>query len=121
MTQCLYHNVRLEGKLCDRLYTATGWNPHSPMVQRRIQEAGAIFKSGCGTLFALAGGLADFSLKRGYPVSFRGRAGSLLVSHILGITQNNPMDLGIPWQGAFSHKQRIFYLVYFTVRTRRRA
>ena len=107
MTQCLYHNPRLEGELCDRLYTATGCDPHSPMVARRIQEAAAIFQSGCGTLFALAGAVSDFSLERGYPVSFRGRAGSLLVSHLLGIAQNNPMDLGIPWQGAFSPAGRI--------------
>lgn len=102
MTQCLYQNQSLEGKLCDRLYAATGCDPRSPIVERRTQEAAAIFQSGQASLFALAGELVDFSLSYGYPVSFRGEVGSLLVSHLLGFAQNDPIDLGIPWQGAFS-------------------
>ncbi len=111
MTEHLYyHNASLEGKLCDRLYTATGYQPGSPIVRRRIDETGAIFKSGTGTMFALAAALVDFSQERGYPVSFRGHAGALLVSHLLGFAQNNPMELGIPWQGAFSASGHLSHL-----------
>jgi len=101
MTERLYHNLELEGQLFDRLYTATGYRPGDPIVERRIDETAAILQSGAETLFALVGALVDFSVARGYPLSFRGHAGSLLVNHLLGLAQNNPMDLGIPWQGAF--------------------
>ena len=102
MKKCLYRNAKLESRLCDRLYTATGYDTRSPIAEQRIQETAAIIKSGEGSLFALVGMLADFSLERGYPLSFRGHAGSLLISHLLGFAQNNPMELEIPWQGAFS-------------------
>lgn len=98
----LYRSAKLEAMLCDRLYAATRCDLRSPLTERRIEETAAILKSGRGSLFALAGAAADFSMARGYPVSFRGHAGSLLVSHLLGFVQNNPMKLGIPWQGAFS-------------------
>ncbi len=106
MTQCLYQNRALEGRMYNQLYLATGYKPGDPIYERRIEETCAIAKSGDATLFALAWELTNFSLERGYPVSFRAQAGSLLVSHLLGFAQNNPMDLDIPWQGAFSAKGR---------------
>ncbi len=106
MTQCLYQDRALEGRMYNQLYLATGYQPGEPIYERRIEETCAIAKSGHATLFALAWELTRFSQEQGYPVSFRGKAGSLLVSHLLGFAQNNPMDLNIPWQGAFSAKGR---------------
>ncbi len=111
MTEHLYRNLELEGPLFDRLYTATGYDPWSPIVERRIDETAAILESGTGTMFALAAALVDFSRERGYPVSFRGHAGSLLVSHLLGFAKNNPMDLGIPWEGAFRASGHLPHLI----------
>ncbi len=111
MTEHLYRNLELEGPLFDRLYTATGYDPWSPIVERRIDETAAILESGTGTMFALAAALVDFSRERGYPVSFRGHAGALLVSHLLGFAKNNPMDLSIPWQGAFRASGHLPHLI----------
>ncbi len=111
MTEHLYRNLELEGPLFDRLYTVTGYDPWSPIVERRIDETAAILESGTGTMFALAAALVDFSRERGYPVSFRGHAGALLVSHLLGFAKNNPMDLGIPWQGAFRASGHLPHLI----------
>lgn len=111
MKECLYQNRALEGQMYNRLYLATGYQPGSPVMERRVEETAAIIGSGEGTLFALAWALTEFSLEQGYPVSFRGQAGSLLVSHLLGFAQNNPMELDIPWQGAFSAKGRAPQLI----------
>lgn len=110
MNECFYQNAALEGRLCSWLYTATGYDPYSPIVERRIDETAAILKSEQGSLFAIVGELVKVSREWGYPLSFRGYAGSLLCSHLLGFAQNNPMELGIPWQGAFYPSGRMPHL-----------
>lgn len=111
MRELLYQDRVLEGRLHNQLHKAAGFPPDSPITQRRIDETCALVKSGYSTAFALAWQLSDFSLEQGYPVSFRGRAGSLLLSYLLGFAQNDPMALDIPWQGAFYSSGRAPHIV----------
>ena len=42
--------------------------------------------------------LAEFSSAHGYPVSFRGTVGNLILAYLTGISVNDPMELGLPWE-----------------------
>lgn len=111
MRELLYEDRVLDVRLHNQLHRVCPVWPESPVGQRRIDETAALVKSGHFTAFALAWQLSDFSLEQGYPVSFRGRAGSLLLSHLLGFAQNDPMELDIPWQGAFFSDGRAPHII----------
>ncbi len=102
MGKCLYRNERMERELLEKLHAlaAKRYGENTPVdVEERIAlETRHIFGNGYGTMLAAVARLAEFSAERGYPVSFRGHIGSLLLAYLLGIAANDPMGLGLRWE-----------------------
>ena len=98
-----YRNHQMEQALLDKINTAAD-RMHGGSVPPDIQEGVTaetrhIIDSGHGTLFAAVASLAEFSAAHGYPVGVRGLIGNLYIAHLLGIAVNDPMELGLPWEG----------------------
>ncbi len=98
-----YRNEQMEQELSNRIDELAaarfGGNVPAPIADRIAVEKRHIFGSGHGTLLAVAAKLARFSEDRGCPVGFRGLTGNLYLSHLLGLTAVDPMELGLRWEG----------------------
>ena len=98
-----YRNHQMEQALLDKINAAANkryGGSVPPEVQARIAvETQHIVDSGHGTLFAAVASLAEFSAAHGYPVGVRGLIGNLYIAHLLGICVNDPMELGLRYEG----------------------
>lgn len=64
-----------------------------PKIKARIEEElKAVAKTGFEVLYMIAKWCCDESNKLGYIVGSRGSAGSMIVSYLMGISENNPLS-----------------------------
>ena len=103
MAHHYYRNRQLEQALLDKINAAANklFNGNVPReVQARITvETEHILNSGSAALLTVAAAIADYSAAHGYPVGIRGLIGNLYIAHLLGIAVNDPLELGLPWEG----------------------
>lgn len=99
----LYRNEQIEQEMLRKIdiSAANRYGEDIPAdVQDRIEtEKQHIIDSGHGTILAVAAKLVEFSANRGYPVGIRGLVGNLYLAHLLGISVNDPLVLGLHWRG----------------------
>lgn len=98
----LYRNKRIEQNFRDNIYAAAAkrygeFLPQAVWERIAIEEQ-HIFENGYATMFFAISKLAEFSSEHGYPVSFRGTVGNLIIAYLTGISANDPMELELPWE-----------------------
>lgn len=102
MSNNLYRNSEMEQELLSKINDRANKRFDGnipPDIQKRIAaETQHIINSGHGILLAIAASLAQFSAARGYPISIRGPIHNLYVAFLLGITANDPLELGLHWE-----------------------
>lgn len=79
----LYRNKRIERNFRDNIYSAAARHygeflPQAVWERIAIEEQ-HIFENGYATMFSVIARLAEFSSEIGYPVSFRGNVGNLIL------------------------------------------
>ena len=103
MADHIYRSVQMEYDLINKINDRVNERFNGdvpPDIQKRIAaETQHIIDGGHGTLFAAVASLAEFSADHGYPVGVRGLIGNLYVAHLLGIAVNDPMKLGLRYEG----------------------
>lgn len=65
---------------------------HPKIIERIETEMEVVQESGFEVLYMLAKWCADESQKRGYQIGSRGSAGSMILTYLLGIGENNPLE-----------------------------
>lgn len=103
MANYIYRNTQMEhdliSKINDRVNKRFNGSIPSDIQKRIAAETQHIIDSGHGALFAAAASLTEFSAAHDYPVGVRGLVGNLYIAHLLGIAVNDPMKLGLRYEG----------------------
>lgn len=103
MTEYIYQDIQMAQELLEKIDTAVsarfGEDIPADVADRIATEKRHIINNGYGPILAAAARLVGFSADHGYPVGIRGLIGNLYIAHLLGIAVNDPLDLGLRWEG----------------------
>jgi DNA polymerase-3 subunit alpha (Gram-positive type) len=75
-----------------------GENLPAPVAERLDKELVSIVRNGFSSLYMVARALVKKSEEAGYMVSTRGSVGASLVAYLLGISEFDPLEYGLPFE-----------------------